>query len=312
MRSIVAICGPTASGKSSLAIRLCKEFDGEVVSFDSMQIYRGFDVGTAKPSPSETAGVPHHLIDICDPSEKFSAADFIAAADAAVEGIVARGKTAVLCGGTGLYLDSFVSRRDYGELSQDDALRASLAEIAAKQGNAALHAILERLDPDAARAIHQNNVKRVVRAIEICKLTGMTKTEWDKRAESVAPDREVDTIILDFRDRDILYNRINARVDEMISHGLVEEVKRLYSQRFLDPSTTASQAIGYKEMIPFIKGEIGFDQAVENLKLATRHYAKRQLTWFKKSAGTRFFVDDYVSSDELAAAVIGFLKGGAT
>ena len=303
MQPIVAVCGPTASGKSALALSLCRAFGGEIVSFDSMQIYRGMNIGTSKPTAEEQKEIPHHLIDICEPSEPFSVADFSAAAEAAVSDILSRGKVAVLCGGTGLYLDSFISRRDYGDVSSSDELRDALSRFAKENGAGALHKMLEELDEEAAAAIHENNVKRVIRAIEICKLTGMTKTEWDKKANS-APSRNIPVITMDFRNRNVLYNRINKRVDAMISAGLADEAARLYAGGFLSDGTTASQAIGYKEMLPYVKGEASLDEAAESLKLATRRYAKRQITWFKKYDGIRLYVDDYASQDELAAAAI--------
>lgn len=308
MANIIAIAGPTASGKSALALGICRAVRGEIVSFDSMQIYKHMNIGTAKPTPDETAEIPHHLIDICEPTEKFSAADFVARAARAVEDIHSRGNVAVLCGGTGLYLDSFLFGRNYGEIASDEALRASLYDYADANGVAALHKMLEALDPDAAAAIHENNVKRVVRAIEICKTSGMTKTEWDAQA-NLAPSREADIIVLDFRDREKLYARIDARVDKMISDGLAEETEKLYKSGALAPDTTASQAIGYKEMLPYVRGEIPLVEATEALKLATRHYAKRQLTWFRKYGGTRLYVDDCKTSDELLSAAIRALGG---
>ena len=273
-----------------------------------MQIYRGMSIGTAKPSPAEQAEIPHHLIDICEPTEKFSAADFVERAARAVDEIHSRGKVAVLCGGTGLYLDSFIFGRDYGEIASDEALRASLFDYAAQNGAAALHKMLEELDPDAAAAIHANNVKRVVRAIEICKTSGMTKTEWDAEA-SRAPSRDADVIVLDFHDREKLYARIDARVDNMIAAGLAEETATLYASGALAPENTAAQAIGYKEILPYVRGETTLETAVANLKLATRHYAKRQLTWFRKYGGTRLFVDEYKTASELLEASLEAIGG---
>ena len=309
MSNIIAIAGPTASGKSALSLALCKALNGEIVSFDSMQVYRGLDIGTAKATYNERREVPHHLIDICEPTEKFSAADFLLAANAAVGDILSRGNVAVLCGGTGLYFDSFIFGRDYGELVADEALRASLFDIAAKEGNNALHKMLEELDPVAAAEIHPNNVKRVVRAIEICKNSNMTKTEWDRKANE-APSRDVKTIVLDFKDRDALYARIDARVDKMLSDGLVDETRSLYDDGVFDAATTASQAIGYKEILPYIKGEMSLAEAAENLKLATRRYAKRQMTWFRKYDCIRLFVDGYGSFDEMLFDALCRLKGG--
>lgn len=309
MANIIAIAGPTASGKSALALGICRALGGEIVSFDSMQIYKYMNIGTAKPTAAEQAAVRHHLIDICEPTEKFSAADFVAAASRAVDDIHSRGKVAVLCGGTGLYLDSFLFGRDYGDIASDEALRASLFDYAAQNGAAALHKMLEELDPEAAAAIHENNIKRVVRAIEICKTSGMTKTEWDAEANR-APSRDADVIVLDFHDREKLYARIDARVDDMIAAGLADETAKLYASGALAPENTAAQAIGYKELLPFVRGETTLDAAVENLKLATRHYAKRQLTWFRKYDGARLYVDEYESADDIIKAALSGLGGG--
>ena len=177
---VIAVAGPTASGKSSLAMQLCKDLNGELISCDSMQIYRGMDIGTAKPTKKDMAEVPHHLIDICDPDVDFSAAAFAELAKKAIEDVYSRGKTPILCGGTGLYLDSVLRGVDFGDMEPDLAYRAELLEYAEKEGAEALHARLREIDPEAAEAIHPNNVKRVARALEICKLSGMTKTEWDK------------------------------------------------------------------------------------------------------------------------------------
>ncbi|MBR6050141.1 MAG: tRNA (adenosine(37)-N6)-dimethylallyltransferase MiaA [Clostridia bacterium] len=308
MANIMAIAGPTASGKSALALGVCREVSGEIVSFDSMQIYKNMNIGTAKPTRAEQAEITHHLIDICEPTEKFSAADFAARASRAVDEIHSRGKVAVLCGGTGLYLDGFLFGRNYGEIASDEALRASLYDFAEKNGVSALHDMLTKLDPAAAAAIHENNVKRVVRAIEICKTSGMTKTEWDAQANH-APSREADIIVLDFRDREKLYARIDARVEKMIADGLADETEKLYKSGALAPENTAFQAIGYKEMLPFVRGEISLAEATAALKLATRHYAKRQLTWFRKYGGTRLYVDDCKTADDLLKAALDALGG---
>lgn len=288
---IIAIAGPTASGKSSLALELCKRLNGELVSFDSMQIYRGLDIGTAKPTKAEQAEVRHHLIDICDPSESFSAADFAKCAHEAIADIRSRGKRAVLCGGTGLYLDSVLGRLDFGEIESDDKLREELFRFAEENGADALHERLREIDPSAAETIHKNNVRRVVRAIEIYLLTGKTKTEHDRLAISNSPYDSV-IIALDYADREILYNRINSRVDAMISAGLEDEVRELYASGCLSPDTTAGQAIGYKEMLDYIRGIDTLEAAVEKIKLGTRRYAKRQLTWLRRNKSVNWLCPD--------------------
>jgi tRNA dimethylallyltransferase len=302
---LISVAGPTASGKSDLAIMLAEHFGGEIVSFDSMQIYKGMDIGTAKPTAEELARVPHHMIDVADPRESFSVAGFVAGAKAAIADIEARGKTAVLCGGTGLYQDSLVYGTEFGELAADEAYRAELAAFAESAGNAALHAILAEKDPEAAEKIHMNNVKRVIRALEVIKQSGMTKTEWDKRAVQGAKALPAVMLGLNYRDRERLYARIDARVDIMMEQGLFEEVKSLWEAGLLPEGSTAYDAIGYKEMLACVRGEESREAAAEKIKLATRRYAKRQLTWFLRNKDIHWlYPDDYGTKEELYRAAI--------
>ena len=302
---LISVAGPTASGKSDLAIMLAEHFGGEIVSFDSMQIYRGMDIGTAKPTKEELARVPHHMIDVADPRESYSVASFVAGAKAAIADIEARGGRAVLCGGTGLYQDSLIYGTEFGELEADEGYRADLAEFAEKNGNSALHAILAEKDPEAAEKIHMNNVKRVIRALEIIKQSGMTKTEWDRRAKQNASAMPAVMLGLNYRDREKLYARIDARVDIMMEQGLFEEVKRLLDAGMLPEGSTAYDAIGYKEMIACVRGEESPRDAAEKIKLATRHYAKRQLTWFLRNKDIIWlYPDDYGTKAELFAAAL--------
>ena len=306
---IISVAGPTASGKSDLAIMLAESLGGEIISFDSMQIYRGMDIGTAKPSAEELARVPHHMIDVADPRENYSVASFVAQAKKAIDGVTQRGKTPILCGGTGLYQDSLIYGTEFGELESDEAYRNELADLAGKYGNAALHAILAEKDPEAAEKIHMNNVKRVIRALEIIKQSGMTKTEWDKRAKQNAQILPCTMLALNFRDREKLYARIDMRVDIMVRSGLFEEVKGLYESGMLPEGSTAYDAIGYKEMLACVKGEESLDAAAEKIKLATRHYAKRQLTWFNKNKDiTWLYPDDYNSKQELLESALDVIK----
>ena len=275
----VAVVGCTASGKSALAMELCKRHGGELVSMDSMQLYRTMDVGTAKPTPLERAQVRHHMIDVVDPTESYSSGAYVEATAAAIREIASRGKLPVLCGGTGLYLDGLL-RGGYGDNYADPALRAELEDFADAQGVLALHARLAELDPESAVAIHPNNVKRVIRAIEICLVSGQTKTELDKRSQSAQP--MVDALVFGIRynNREILYDRIGKRVDVMLKEGLVEETERLFKAGVFEVNATAAGAIGYKEILPYLQGHISLAQATEDLKTATRRYAKRQMTWF--------------------------------
>lgn len=288
---IIAVAGPTASGKSALALELCKRLDGELISLDSMQIYRGLDIGTAKPTKAEQAEVRHHMIDICEPTENFSAAEFAERAHKVIADVQSRGKKAVLCGGTGLYLDTVLGRLDFGEIESDEKLRGELIAFAEKNGADALHERLREIDPQAAEKIHPNNVRRVARAIEIYELTGKTKTEHDREAISDSPYESL-IIGLDYDDREVLYNRINRRVDAMIEAGLEGEVRSLVSRGLLSAESTAGQAIGYKEMLGYIAGDCSLGDAVEKIKLGTRRYAKRQLTWLRRNPSINWLYPD--------------------
>ncbi len=280
---ILAVVGCTASGKTALSVELAIRMGGEIVSCDSMQIYREMDIGTAKPDMAERRGVPHHLMDFVDPRDPrgYSCADYVRDARAAVADILARGKLPILCGGTGLYLDAFLRGGTFEVTDTDPALRAELSAMAEREGAEAVHAILRELDPEAAEATHPNNVKRVIRAIEICRTTGRKKSELDRASRAVESPYDATVIGLDYTDRTILYDRINRRVDLMLAAGLVEETRRLRASGVFDLCPTAAQAIGYKELFPYLDGTATLVEVAEVLKLATRRYAKRQLTWFR-------------------------------
>ena len=281
-----AVVGPTASGKTALAIDLCHRLSGEVVSCDSMQVYRGMDIGTAKPTAEEQAAAPHHLIDFLSPGTPYSAADYARDAYGRVEEILSRGRTPVFCGGTGLYLEA--ARRggeENEEIPGATAVREALAAEAEEKGADALWTRLSEVDPAAAEATHKNNTRRVIRALEIFLTTGVTKTEWDRRTRARAPALHIQPVMLTYPDREVLYRRIDARVDDMLRQGLLEEARRLFEAGYLAPGTTAAQAIGYKELLPHLRGEISLEEARDALCLSTRHYAKRQLTWFEKTEG---------------------------
>ena len=284
---IIAVVGPTASGKTALSIELARRMNGEIVSCDSMQVYRGMDVGTAKPDEAERAGIPHHLIDVADADAPFSVAEYVTLAKRAVEDIAARGKTPVVCGGTGLYLDALL-RGEMEQTETDPALRQALLEYAAEYGAHALHERLRRVDPESADAIHENNVKRVCRALEIWESTGMTKTEADKRSLLRESPFDATVIGIFYPDRNVLYDRIARRVDAMLASGLVEETRRLDADGVFDANATAAQAIGYKELLPYVRGEETLATARERLILSTRRYAKRQLTWFRAKEYVRW------------------------
>ena len=309
MKKIVAVVGPTASGKSALALELAKCLEGEIVSCDSMQVYKKMNIGTAKPTEREMREVAHHLIDVVEPDGDFSCADYVRMATEATEDVLSRGKLPIFCGGTGLYLDAFLRGTDFETTEIDEDLRRELEEYARVNGNDALHNMLREIDPESADAIHKNNVKRVIRAIEIYKTSGKTKTELDRLSLLGEPRYDAVVIGLRYNNRELLSKRIDARVDVMIENGLLDETRELYEAGIFEKNTTATQAIGYKEMLGFIRGDMTLDEASECLKSATRKYAKRQMTWFRQKpyvvwidadgeCGMRHFDD--ILSDALA------------
>lgn len=259
---------------------ICERHGGELISVDSMQVYRTMDIGTAKPTLKEQARVPHHMIDICDPRMLYSAADYAASALAAAKAVSARGRLPVFCGGTGLYLDSALRGGAPAQTASDAAVRARLdAELAASSADA-MHARLRAIDPESADAIHANNTKRVLRALEIYIVSGRPKSVWDRESRMHPPVLPLVTAGLFYHNRDLLYRRIDARVDDMLRAGLVEETERLWRAGVFDCNATAAAAIGYKELLDFLDGKETLDDAVARLKMATRRYAKRQITWF--------------------------------
>ncbi len=278
---ILAVVGPTGGGKSALALELCKRLNGELISCDSMQIYRRMDVGTAKPTTEEQREVRHHLIDIVEPDESFSCSDYVEYATSAIDDCIGRGKIPIVCGGTGLYLDALLRKNDLEPNTTDETVRRELFELYEREGAETLWNILNEIDPDSAAATHMNNVKRVIRAIEIYRVSGKTKSELDRESKTGGERYNACVIGLEYSDREKLYDRINRRVDIMLENGLVDETVHLMNEGVFDKNVTAAQAIGYKELFGYIKGEESIDASVEKLKIATRRYAKRQMTWFK-------------------------------
>ena len=279
-QKLAVITGPTATGKTRLGILLAQRLDGEIISGDSMQIYRGMDIGTAKPTPAERAAAPHHLIDAADPSEEWSVSRYVEAADAAAQDILSRGKLPIVVGGTGLYIDSLVRGLDFCERSgAEDICRAELEERYDEIGGEGLLRELAQVDPERASKLHAADKKRIVRAMEVYLLTGKTITEHDAASAARAPRYDAAYIVLDYAERARLYARIDARVDEMVEQGLFEEVERLGRTGL---SATARQAIGYKEPAAALAGELSRAEAVELIKRESRRYAKRQLTWLRR------------------------------
>ena len=278
---IAVITGPTASGKTALGVALAETLHGEVVSADSMQIYCRMDIGTAKPTPEEMRGVPHHMIDVAEPEENYSVARYVAEASACVDDILARGKLPVVVGGTGLYIDSLVSGRTFADGSSDSALRQELNERYDEIGGEVLLGELRKVDPERAQKLHAADKKRIVRAMEVYILTGRTITQHDAETRARPPRYDAARIALDFTERADLYARIDRRVDTMVEAGLFDEVCALLASG-VPGDCTAMQAIGYKEAVGAVRGEITEAEAAERIRQESRRYAKRQLTWLRR------------------------------
>lgn len=298
MNKVIVICGPTASGKTALAVELAKIYNGEVVSADSMQIYTDMDIASAKPTHEEQQGIPHHLIGFLDPSESFSVAEYVKLCDEWVKDILSRGKTPIICGGTGLYISSFVDNLIFDDSEQDFAYREEMRKYAEEHGNSALLEKLREIDPETAETLHENNVGRVIRALEVYHTTGHTISEAKAMSRQSPSPYEFVMITLDFDDREMLRDRINRRVDDMVKRGLVEEARKCFEQ---PERPTAAQAIGCKELYPYFRGERPLEECIDELKLRTRQYAKRQMTWFRRDK--RIIRLKIVKNDELSDIV---------
>ena len=294
---VIAIVGPTASGKTAFSVELAKRIGAEIVSADSMQIYKGMDIASAKPTADETAHVPHHLIDFLDPSDKYSVARYIEDASAAIRDIISRNKKVIICGGTGLYVDSLLQNITFEEQPDNEKIREMLRKRREEEGIEALFRELQEADPETAATLHINNEGRVLRALETYILTGEKPSEIRKRSRSVPTPYESLYFCLEYKDREVLYDRINRRVDIMVKSGLVDEAREYFS---LHDDYTSAQAIGHKEIAPFLEGKISLDEATDNLKKATRHYAKRQRTWFRRNeSAVRLYCDTFSSVEDM-------------
>ena len=296
---IIAVVGPTASGKTSLAVDLARHIGAEIVSCDSMQIYKELSVASAKPTSDEMQGIPHHMIDIVSCKSRFSVADYVALASEKIQEIYRRNKPIILCGGTGLYVDSLLNCIDFSNDTADDELRNSLKDQYLEHGGEYMYDLLCKVDNAAAEKIHPNNVKRVLRALEIYYSSGRSKTEQDEIARNNESIYRTLYIGINYKDRNALYDRINRRVDIMLTDGLLDEVKGFYS---IDGVNTASQAIGCKELKPYLDGEKTLNECVDHLKMQTRRYAKRQLTWFGRNNEINWLYPD-VDNDYVNKAI---------
>jgi tRNA dimethylallyltransferase len=305
-QKLIVLIGPTAVGKTKLSIELAKHFNGEIISGDSMQVYKGMDIGTAKITLEEMEGIPHHLIDIKEPDEGFSTAEFQELVRSKIKEISSRGRIPMIVGGTGLYIQSVIYDYHFTDAPSDPAFRSMLETEADAHGPDYLHERLKSEDPESAKRIHPNNVRRVIRALEIIHCTGKTASELQ---ENQSPELLYDTAIIGLTmERELLYKRINLRVDLMLEHGLLEEVKYFYEQGLKDCQSI--QAIGYKELYDYFDGKISFEAAVDNLKQNSRRYAKRQLTWFRNKMNVEWF-DMSVSNDaeKKFAEISKFIEG---
>ena len=289
MNNIICIAGPTASGKTALAVELAKELNGEVISCDSMQIYRGMDIGTAKPSPEEMQGIRHHMLDICDPTEDFSVSRYCELATPILDDIVSRGKTAIIAGGTGLYMDSLMKGNDFAPIPATGH-RERLEAQAQLEGIEPLLETLRAIDPEAAER-SQGNLRRIVRALEVYYETGETITAHNYRTQAIPPKYSPLWLGLDFTERSELYRRIDLRVEIMLQMGLLEEIKSLLASG-IPEKATAMQAIGYKEFVDALAGRSSIEAAVAQVQQSSRRYAKRQLTWFRRNENMHWLIRD--------------------
>ena len=299
---VLGIVGATASAKTTLSLPLAQALNCEIVCMDSMQIYRRMDIGTAKPTADERALIPHHMLDIVEPTEPFSVAQYVEQARAVIADIVHRGRVPMLVGGTGLYLQGLTLPMDYGGLPSDPAIRKRLTEQAEREGAASMHARLAAVDPPAAARLHPNDQRRVIRALELYEATGRKMSEERISARAAEPPYRSLCLCLTCRDRAALYDRIGRRVDLMVKNGVLDEAKQVYDHR--ESYRTAAQAIGYKEFFPYFEGTAPLEECTEKLKQATRNYAKRQLTWFRRQNDAVWLYIDEENVIERACSLV--------
>lgn len=303
MKDLFILAGPTAIGKTSISIELAQKMHGEIISADSMQIYKHMDIGSAKVSAEEMQGVPHHLIDFVEPSEKFSAAEYKKCAERTINDIIKRNNLPMLVGGTGLYISSLIYNYGFTEATNDENYRDYLVQLASKMGKEYVHGLLKDCDIDSYNRLYPNDLKRVIRALEVYKLTGNTISEFNKNEDIYSIPYKLYYFVLNM-DRKVLYNRINRRVDKMIEEGLVEEVIKLKEMGY-NSDMQAMKGIGYKEILFYLEGNITFEEAVDMIKQGSRNYAKRQLTWFRKDDRVNWInKDDFKNDEEIVDHII--------
>jgi tRNA dimethylallyltransferase len=303
---VVVLTGPTGAGKTELAMSLAAGLGGEIVSGDSMQIYKGIPIATAQPTQAQMEKIPHHLIGFLPTDKSYSVAEYVFDARRVLRQIASRGKLPVVVGGTGLYISSLIDGRAFSQNSSDAEVRKRLAGEAGLYGNLYMHRRLELIDPEYAAGLHPNNLGRILRAMEHYECTGITMTQQNKLSHEQPSDILPVMLGLDFRDRKKLYRRIEQRIDQMLKEGLVDEARQFYAE---SGAGTAAQAIGHKELLPYLKDELGLEVCVEQLKQKTRQYAKRQLTWFRRDERISwYYADDYKSADEMAHKVLRAAK----
>lgn len=307
MDKMIIIVGPTASGKTALSVALAKALGGEIISADSMQIYRGMDIGTAKVTKEEMEGIPHHMVDVAQPGEAYSVARFVAEADPVVQHILSRGKTVVVAGGTGLWVDALVAGREFAPYPETGR-RQALEQEAEVMGMAHMLEKLRQVDPESAARLHLKDKKRIIRALEVYEETGKTISQHNRETQALPNRYEPVWIGLDYENRQDLYDRINLRVDKMLEQGLLEEIQGLLSQG-IPQDTTALQAIGYKEFFPVLSGEGSLEAAVEKCKQESRRYAKRQLTWFRRNQQIHWILrEKNTTNQEILEQALGIIS----
>ena len=303
---VIVIVGPTASGKTGLSIELAKRYNGEIVSADSMQIYKDMNIATAKPTIEEMCGIKHHLIDFLNPGETYSVGQYVLDAENAISDILSRDKMPIVCGGTGLYVDSLINGINFTEDSSDDKIRNELYQLAETKGIDYLLNVLKEFDPDSYENLsQQRNLRRIIRAIEFYKVTGKTITQQNIESQNTSSKFDYLIIGLNADDRQFIYDRINRRVDLMIESGLIEETKSVLQMNLSD---TSIKAIGYKELIPYINNQSSLDDCIEKLKMETRRYAKRQLTWFRRNKMINWiYIDRYSSLNDIVKVAVDII-----